>query len=83
VRAYEFTLHLVTGVELDDKLTELIFEAGCDDCTPVSFGPKVYLEFAKVADSLEAALSEAVSLLDSVGIDVASAEVQTEALEPA
>jgi hypothetical protein len=82
MKTYEFDLHLKNAVEVTDDQADRLFEAGCDDGTPVSSEGRAWIHFYREAPSLEEAIRSAVSQVQSAGfivskieLDVASAAV--------
>ena len=59
-REHEFALILSGGHELDGRIEDALFEAGCDDATlSIQYGT-IYMEFARSAPSLKAAILSAI-----------------------
>lgn len=59
-REYEFRLVLTGAANIDDAAMNALYEAGCSDATPsVRFG-RLYLTFARKAESLRAAVLSAI-----------------------
>ena len=57
---YDFTLTLAGVDELTVEVADALYEAGCDDATPCSEGPTVYLHFHREAESLGDAIGSAI-----------------------
>jgi hypothetical protein len=74
-RSYAFTVILAGVDELTPALTDALYEAGCDDCTPHSVGPIVTLAFDREAGSLGEAIGSAVADVERAGYGVAKVEV--------
>jgi hypothetical protein len=65
---HEFVLVLSGVTEVDDRIADALFEAGCDDATPsVRFG-RVYLSFDREARSLREAILSAIRDVLNAGI---------------
>ena len=71
---HTFTLLLVNEHELTTELEDALFEAGCDDGMLFSKNQVVYIEFDRVADSLEEAIVSAINNVESAGFQVARVE---------
>jgi hypothetical protein len=74
-RSYAFTIILAGVDELTISLTAALYGARCDDCTPGSIGPIVYLRFDREAGSLGEAIGSAVADVERAGLAVAKIEV--------
>jgi hypothetical protein len=74
-RSHEFTIILAGVDELTPELTDALYEAGCDDCSPSSIGPIIYLRFDRKAGSLGEAIGSAVADVERAGLAVAKVEV--------
>jgi hypothetical protein len=77
---YEFTLVLNGSAELTDDVAARLFEAGCDDGSPGTFGGVFSIDFHRAAESLEAAISSAISNVKSAGFEVERVEIRAGAL---
>jgi hypothetical protein len=64
---YEFDVVLKGVSELADDQVEALFDAGCDDGTPVSRDGLAWIHFDRTALSLEEAIRSAVAQVQSVG----------------
>jgi hypothetical protein len=74
-RSYAFTVILADVDRLTVALTNALYEAGCDDCTPSSVGPIISLAFDREAGSLGEAIGSAVADVERAGLAVAKVEV--------
>jgi hypothetical protein len=74
-RSYAFTVILADVDRLTVALTNALYEAGCDDCTPSSVGPIISLAFDREAGSLGEAIGSAVADVERAGFAVAKIEV--------
>jgi hypothetical protein len=74
-RSHAFTVILAGVDRLTVALTNALYEAGCDDCTPSSIGPIVSLAFDREAGSLGEAIGSAVADVERAGFAVAKVEV--------
>jgi hypothetical protein len=73
---YDFTLTLAGVDELTVEVADALYEAGCDDATPCSEGPIVYLHFHREAESLGDAIDSAVKDVARAGFKVARVEAE-------
>ena len=66
MKSYHFSL-VLSGVDRATKeLEDAFYEAGCDDALICFYNGSVYLEFDRVAQSFEVALSSAIRDVESV-----------------
>ena len=75
-REHAFAL-IIEGVEkIGQRVTDALFEAGCDDVTVSMRGGVLYLEFARAAPSLEDAVGSAIRdvLRSGIGAHVVRVE---------
>lgn len=75
-QVYDFTFTLAGAHELTVEVADILFEAGCDDASPHSEGPTIYLDFHREAESLGDALGSAVKDVERAGYRVARVEVE-------
>jgi hypothetical protein len=75
MKTYDFTLVLASLAELSDRQASALFEAGCDDATPISRDGRVLLHFAREADSLEHAIGSATADVARSGLRAARVEI--------
>lgn len=68
--AHEFTLVLADPVELTDDVVDCLYEAGCDDATIASRGGRVFLDFSREAESLDASVLSATADVRKAGFRV-------------
>lgn len=81
MQTYQFTVYL-QGVEvMTDDMAERLFEAGCDDGTPSSGNGIAKVRFHREAKSLEDAIASAVGQIRHAGLNVASVEIDDDALQ--
>lgn len=81
-KVHEFTL-VLAGVEVcTTEMADALFEAGCDDCSPGSWGGAVYVHFDREADSLGKAIGTAIEDVERAGFSVARVEVEAGPLGP-
>lgn len=76
-RVYDFTFTLSGVDELTAEVADRLYEAGCDDASPHSSGPTVYLDFHREAESLGDALGSAVKDVERAGYAVARVDVES------
>jgi hypothetical protein len=74
-RVYDFTVTLAGVDELTVELADALYEAGCNDASPHSEGPTVYLDFHREAGSLGDSIGSAVKDVERAGYAVARVEV--------
>jgi hypothetical protein len=76
MKTYDFTLVLANLAELSDAQANGLFEAGCDDATPVSRDGRALLHFAREAASLEHAIRSAIADVARSGLRAARVEME-------
>jgi len=74
-RIYEFTVTLGGVDDLTAEVADALFEAGCDDASPYSEGPTVYLTFHRESESLGKAIGSAINDVERAGFSVARVDV--------
>jgi hypothetical protein len=67
MKTYEFDVVLKGVSELSDEQADGLYEAGCDDGTPVSRNGLAWIHFDRSAPSLEEAIRSAVGQVQSAG----------------
>jgi len=77
---FDFTVILVPGTDLSEDVAEALFEAGCDDCTPVVSNGLPLLYFHREAANLHEAIRSAVAEVHRAGCKVAEVRIEAEAL---
>ncbi len=77
-RIYEFTLTLAGVEELTVEVADALYEAGCDDASPHSTGPRIDLDFHREAESLASAIGSAIADVERAGFAVARIDVELE-----
>lgn len=70
---HEFTLVLKDAVDLTEDVENALFEAGCDDATLSVRSGRLFLTFARVAESMKDAVLSAIN-------DVREADIGTDVL---
>lgn len=78
---YHFTAYLAGLGELSDEAVDRLFEAGCDDGTPLSRDGEARIAFSRVADSLDSAIRSAIADIARGGQRVARVELESDDLE--
>ena len=78
--SHGFTVSLAGDPPHDDDLANALFEAGCDDGTLWSEGPRVFVDFHREAPTLERALATAVRDVGKAGFAVARVVIDVEDL---
>jgi hypothetical protein len=76
-KIHEFTFTLAGVEELTVEVADVLYEAGCDDCTPHSEGPVVFLDFHREAASLGQAIGSAVEDVERAGFAVKCVVVES------
>ena len=76
-RVYDFTFTLAGVDDLTAEVADALYEAGCDDASPHSEGPTVYLDFHREAESLGDAIGSAVKSVERAGYAVSRVDVDT------
>ncbi len=77
---FDFTMILAPGTDLSEDVAEALFEAGCDDCSPVVSNGLPLLYFHREAANLHEAIRSAVAEVERAGCKVAEVRIQAEAL---
>lgn len=80
MRKYEFSLILSGSPELTEEIADQLFEAGCEDGTPGTCDGVFSIDFHREAESLEAAISSAISQAKAAGYSVDRVEIQAGAM---
>jgi hypothetical protein len=75
MKIYEFDIVLRDLAEIADDQADALYEAGCDDGTPVSRDGVAWLHFDRAAATLEAAIRSAVAQIKTAGMAVARVEI--------
>ncbi len=78
MKLYEFSVVLAGLSAIDDDLADALFEAGCDDGTPISSGGVAWIGFSREADSLETAIRSAIADVQKAGCSVARVEIEAD-----
>lgn len=73
--AFEFDVVLTSLAEITDEQADALYEAGCDDGTPVSRDGMARVHFDREAASLEDAVRLVVSQVRAAGLDAAKVEL--------
>jgi hypothetical protein len=76
---YEFTVVLRDVPEMTFELSDALYEAGCDDCTPGSSGGVSKVDFHREAESFEAAVRSAIANVQAAGCVVERVEIEADA----
>jgi hypothetical protein len=74
-RIFDFTFTLAGVDDLTVAVADALYVAGCDDASPHSEGPTVYLDFHREAASLGDAIGSAVRDVERAGFAVARVDV--------
>jgi hypothetical protein len=74
-RVYDFTFTIAGVDDLTVEMADALYEAGCDDSSPYSEGPTVYLIFHREAGSLGEAVGSAIRDVERAGFAVARVDV--------
>jgi hypothetical protein len=76
---YDFTLVLGGQADLTLELSDQLFAAGCDDCTPSQRSGIVHIGFSREAADLESAIRSAVADVAKAGCIVTRVEIEADA----
>ena len=77
---FHFTLTVTPAVELDSRVMDALYEAGCDDATVSVCGGVMRLAFARSALSFRDAITSAIDNVDRAKIGVTVSGVEGPAL---
>ena len=80
---WRFTAFIEGLDEFSDQQTDALYEAGCSDGTLASGGGRAWIRFARVAPSLQSAISSAIAHIRATGLAVDHVEIDQDALAPA
>jgi len=75
MKTYFFTVILRDVPELTEDVSEVLFEAGCDDGSPYSRGGTTGVRMAREAQSLEHAIASAIADIRKAGHDMERVEI--------
>ena len=75
MRMYRFTIIFRDADPLSEHMVDALYEAGCDDCSLGWDGRRACADFAREADSLEAALATATANVHKAGCAVDHVEI--------
>lgn len=70
MKTYRFTIFFRDIDYMTEEMSEALYEAGCDDCSPASSGGRAYAHFSREAESLETAVASAESNVQAAGYQV-------------
>ena len=79
MKTYEFDVILKDAVEITEDQADALFDAGCDEGTPVSRDGLAWIHFDREAASLEDAIRSALGQVQSAGFTVAKVELDIDA----
>jgi hypothetical protein len=71
---------LAPDTDLSEDMAEALFEAGCDDCTPVVSNGVPLVYFRRETANLHEAIRSAVADVQCAGCKVARVQIEAEAL---
>jgi hypothetical protein len=77
---YDFTLVLSKPTELTDQLVEDLYDAGCDDGSPISRAGVVMVTLHREAETLEQAIRSGIADVQKAGCQVRRVEIEPEDL---
>jgi hypothetical protein len=77
---FDFTMILAPETDLSEDVAEALFEAGCDDCSPVVAGGVPLLYFHREVLNLHEAIRSAAADVQRAGCKVAEVRIGAEAL---
>lgn len=72
---YEFSL-VFTGASIDEEDVDKLYEAGCDDASIMTRDGVTRIQFDRVSNSLDEALSSAIQCVEKAGFAVARVEIE-------
>jgi hypothetical protein len=78
MKTYEFSVVLAGLSSIDDDLVEALYEAGCDDGTPISSGGVAWIGFSRESASLEEAIRSAIADVQKAGCAAARVEIEAD-----
>lgn len=78
MKTYEFDVMLKDVSEITDEQADRLFDAGCDDGTPVSRDGVAWVHFDREASSLEEGIRSAVAEVRSAGFTVSKIELDAD-----
>ncbi len=78
MKVYDFAVILAGLSVIDDDLADAIFEAGCNDGTPISSNGVAWIGFSREAESLETAIRSAIADVQKAGCTVARVEIEAD-----
>ncbi len=76
MKTYQFDVILQMVSEVTAEHADRLYEAGCDDGSPVSCEGVAWVHFDREAPSLEEAIHTAVAQVRSTGLTVAKVELE-------
>lgn len=79
MKQFEFDVILRETPAITDEAADALFEAGCDDATPVSRDGRAWLHFDRKSASLEEAIRSAIAQAQAAGFDVEKVELDAQA----
>jgi len=77
---FDFTVVPAPDTDLSDELTETLFEAGCDDCTPMVSNGIPLICFHREAANIHEAIRSAVADVQRAGCRVSRVLIEAEAI---
>lgn len=72
---YEFSL-VLTGARIDEEDVDKLYEAGCGDASVLTRDGVTRIQFDRISNSLDEALSSAIQCVEKVGFAVARVEIE-------
>jgi hypothetical protein len=80
IMRFDFKVILVPETDLSEDMAEALFEAGCDDGTPVVSNGMPLIFFHREAANLHEAIRSAVADVQRTGCKVAEVRIEAAAL---
>lgn len=77
---FDFTVVPVSETDLSEDLAEALFEAGCDDCTPMMSNGMPLICFHREAVNMHEAIRSAVADVQRAGCKVSRVLIEAEAI---
>ncbi len=77
---FDFTVIPAPETDLSEDLAEALFEAGCDDCTPIVSNGMPLICFHREAANMHEAICSAVADVQRTGCKVSRVLIEAEAI---
>ena len=77
---FDFTVVPVPETDVSEDLAETLYEAGCDDCTPIVSNGTPLICFHREAANMHEAIRSAVADIQRAGCKVSRVLIEAEAI---